>query len=65
MSHRGAPLAGWHYDHVQQVALTLDGRRVVDIVAADPSANSVSDLDGDEGASEDWSYDFCPDNPVA
>jgi hypothetical protein len=59
----GPALPGWHYDHVQQLALAPDGRRVVDIVAADPSADSVSDLDGDEGKSEDWSHDFCPDNP--
>lgn len=32
-------------------------------MAADPSADSVSDLDGDEGKSEDWRYDFCPDDP--
>jgi hypothetical protein len=59
----GARLSGWHYDHYQQVAVTGDGRRVGEIVAADPTANSVSDLDGDEGKSEDWTYDFCPDRP--
>lgn len=63
MARGGALLTGWHYDHTEQLALTLDGRRVVDLVAAEPSAKSVSDLDGDEGKSEDWSYDFCPDNP--
>jgi hypothetical protein len=64
IGHRGAPLAGWRYDHAEQLALVPDGRRVVDLVAgSDPSADSVSDLDGDEGKSEDWSYDFCPDHP--
>ncbi|MDQ2707565.1 MAG: hypothetical protein M3Z25_07980 [Actinomycetota bacterium] len=61
MTGGGARLGAWRYDHVQQVALTLDGQRVIDLV--DASAKSVSDLDGDEGKSEDWSYDFCPDNP--
>lgn len=63
MAYCGARLEGWCYDHTQQLALILDGRRVLDIVVADPSADSVTDLDGDEGKSEDWSYDFCPDNP--
>ena len=27
------------------------------------SADSATDLDGDEGKSEDWTYDFCPDEP--
>jgi hypothetical protein len=63
MGQRGTHLMGWRYDHTQQLALAVDGRRVVDLVAAEPTANSVSDLDGDEGKSEDWSYDFCPDNP--
>jgi hypothetical protein len=59
----GVRLSGWHYDHHQQVAVTATGQRVGDIIAADPSADSVSDLDGDEGKSEDWSYDYCPDYP--
>lgn len=33
------------------------------LVAGDPTANSVSNNDGDEGPSEDWSYDFAPDQP--
>jgi hypothetical protein len=59
----GVRLSGCRYDHDRQVAVTADGRRVSEIVAADPTANSVSDLDGDEGKSEDWTYDFCPDQP--
>lgn len=46
---RGARLGTWRYDHDRQVALTVDGRLVVETVAADPSADSMSDLDGDEG----------------
>jgi hypothetical protein len=59
----GAPVHAWHYDHDLQLALTLDGRPITEIIASDPSANSVTDLDGDEGKSEDWTYDFCPDDP--
>ena len=58
---RSARLGAWRYDHGRQVAFNVDGRLVMEIIAADPSADSVSDLDGDEGKSEDWSYDFCPD----
>lgn len=59
----GVRINTWRYDHDRQVALLADGRRLTDVVAADPSADSVSDLDGDEGKSEDWQYDFCPDEP--
>jgi hypothetical protein len=61
----GVRIGDWRYDHVLQVALLADGRRLADAMAADPSADSVSDLDGDEGKSEDWQYDFCPDEPGA
>ncbi|MCA1695480.1 MAG: hypothetical protein LC749_12530 [Actinobacteria bacterium] len=61
MSGRGARLGAWRYDHNRQIAVTLDGRPIMEIAAADPSATSTSDLDGDEGKSEDWTYDFCPD----
>ncbi|MGQ0480415.1 MAG: putative ATP-grasp-modified RiPP [Pseudonocardia sp.] len=57
------PLTGWRYDHDRQIAVAADGRPLTDVLAADATANSVSDLDGDEGRSEDWSYDFCPDQP--
>jgi hypothetical protein len=30
---------------------------------AEPTAHSVSDYDGDEGKSEDWKYDYVPDDP--
>lgn len=61
MDRGGTRLGAWRYDHDRQLALTLDGRLITEIVAADPSAASVSDLDGDEGKSEDWKYDFCLD----
>jgi hypothetical protein len=54
---------GWRYDHDRQLALTLDGHLITEIIAADPTADTVTDLDGDEGKSEDWKYDFCPDSP--
>ncbi len=59
---RGTPPVAWRYDHDRQLALTVDGRLMLEIIAADPSADSVTDLDGDEGKSEDWKYDFCPDD---
>lgn len=61
MDSGGARLGAWRYDHDRQVAVTLDGRLMMDVVAATPTAESATDLDGDEGKSEDWTYDFCPD----
>jgi hypothetical protein len=57
----GARLGTWRCDHDRQIGVTLDGRLVTEVVAADPTADSATDLDGDEGKSEDWTYDFCPD----
>lgn len=54
----GLPPQG-SYDPVAQVSLGVDGMPV----NAQPTANSVSDSDGDEGKSEDWTYDAVPDNP--
>jgi hypothetical protein len=56
----GIRVHGWGYDHDQQVAVGPDGLRVTGLV--DATANSVTNLDGDEGTSEDWTYDFCPDD---
>jgi hypothetical protein len=50
----------WAYDHERQVATDGNGQLLID---GDPSAKSVSNNDGDEGPSEDWSYDFAPDDP--
>jgi len=63
MSGGGARPGAWRYDHDRQLAVTVDGRLMMEIVAGDPSADSNTDLDGDEGKSEDWTYDFCPDDP--
>ncbi|MCP2255165.1 putative ATP-grasp target RiPP [Prauserella aidingensis] len=49
------------YDPIRQVAVTREGVPVL----AEPTANSVSSNDGDEGPSEDWTYDFTPDNPYS
>lgn len=51
----------WRYDPVRQIAVTPEGRPLTEIV--DASADSVSNLDGDEGPNEDWKYDFHPDSP--
>lgn len=55
-------LPAWRYDHERQIAVDLDGIGINEL-RMDPSANSVTNLDGDEGASEDWTYDFAPDAP--
>lgn len=60
-----ARIGGWRYDHDRQIALASDGRAMTEVLAGQATANSVSDLDGDEGRTEDWSYDFCPDTPVS
>lgn len=51
------------YCHQQQLAVDKNGRALILTGMADPSADSVTDGDGDEGRSEDWTYDFVPDNP--
>lgn len=51
------------YSHEQQLAVDAEDRPLIVTGMADPSANSVTDGDGDEGRSEDWTYDFVPDNP--
>lgn len=58
--HQSTP--AWYYDHEQQVAVDLDGIAVFGL-RMDPSADSVTSLDGDEGASEDWRHDFAGDQP--
>jgi hypothetical protein len=61
MSGGGIRLGPWYYDHERQRSFASDGHPVTEIV--DASAESVSNNDGDEGPSEDWKYDFCPDHP--
>lgn len=55
---------GIRYDHVRQVAVTCDGTALSEVII-DATANSVSNLDGDEGPSEDWTYDYVGDDPGA
>jgi putative ATP-grasp target RiPP len=59
---QGDPVrTAFHYDHTTQTAIDGTGRT---LVAAEPTANKVSSSDGDEGPSEDFTYDFCPDCPA-
>lgn len=59
--HKGDPVrASYHYDHDAQVAVNSRG---LPLLAADPTVDKVSSFDGDEGPSEDFRYDFCPDSP--
>lgn len=60
---KGRPTPVFGYSHEQQLAVGEDGRPLIGTRMADPSADSVSDNDGDEGRSEDWKYDFVPDYP--
>lgn len=48
------------YDHDRRIAVDSAGRTLTRIA---PTANSVTNGDGDEGPSEDWTYDFAPDQP--
>jgi putative ATP-grasp target RiPP len=57
---RGSDTAPWRYDHLRQVAVDAAG---APLTVAAPTARSVTSGDGDEGPSEDWSYDYCPDEP--
>lgn len=58
---QGDPIReSFHYDDDQQVAIDHQGRRLT-VEAA--TANKVTSGDGDEGPSEDFTYDFCPDSP--
>jgi len=59
----GRAVPAFEYSHEQQVAVDERGRPLIITGMADPSADSVTDGDGDEGRSEDWTYDFVPDNP--
>lgn len=59
----GRAMPDFVYSHQQQVAVNADGRPLILTGMAEPTADSVTDGDGDEGRSEDWTYDFVPDNP--
>jgi putative ATP-grasp target RiPP len=55
-------LDGVRYDHTRQVAVIGDGTPLSEVIV-DATADSVSNLDGDEGPSEDWKYDYIGDEP--
>jgi putative ATP-grasp target RiPP len=60
---QGDPIRdAFSYDHVRQVAVDRKGRLLVN---AAPTAEKQSNNDGDEGPSEDWKNDFCPDSPYS
>lgn len=49
------------YDHDRQIAIDGKGRTLPMAATAVKDTNN----DGDEGPSEDYSYDFCPDSPYS
>jgi hypothetical protein len=58
--HQGDPVREvFFYSHEEQVAVDAEGRYLM-VEAA--TANKVTNCDGDEGPSEDFTYDFCPDS---
>lgn len=52
-------LPNWTYDHQQQKAVDSAGRPLIGLpVAGDPSADTTSTTDGEDGpSSEDWDND--------
>lgn len=60
---QGDPVrAVFSYDHGRRLAVDARGRMLVN---ADPTAETETNNDGDEGPSEDWKNDFCPDSPYS
>lgn len=57
----GRRITGWRYDHDWQVAVDGDGTPLNETRMGQPTANKVTSNDGDEGPSEDFTYDFAPD----
>ncbi|APU12772.1 putative ATP-grasp-modified RiPP [Actinoalloteichus fjordicus] len=49
------------YDHRSQMSVDASGRPLIE--AGPPTVKNKTNLDGDEGPSEDFSYDFVPDEP--
>lgn len=50
------------YDHARQIAVNREG---VPLTITDATAKKDTNKDGDEGPSEDFTYDYCPDHPAA
>lgn len=51
----------FRFDHRAQVAVDGAGRPLIE--AGPPTVKNKTNNDGDEGPSEDFSYDFIPDEP--
>lgn len=49
------------YDHSRQIAVNRVG---VPLTVVDATAKKDTNNDGDEGPSEDFTYDYCPDSPA-
>ena len=61
--HQGNPVhEAFTYDHDLQIAVSQTG---VPLTITAATANKVTNNDGDEGPSEDFTYDYCPDSPFA
>ncbi|MGH4015225.1 MAG: putative ATP-grasp-modified RiPP [Pseudonocardiaceae bacterium] len=65
LSGTGQQITTWRYDHERQVAVDGDGTPLNDTRMSQPTANKVTSNDGDEGPSEDFTYDFAPDAPFS
>lgn len=61
----GQRITRWRYDHELQVAVNDDGTPLNETRMGPPTANKVTSNDGDEGPSEDFTYDFAPDTPFS
>ncbi len=63
----GAVVPQVRYDAAQQVAVDSSGQPwVANPIAGDPSADTTSTVDGEDGpSSEDWNNDYWPDNEPA
>lgn len=59
MAGAGRVLPDWTYDEQQQKAVDSAGRPLIELpVAGDPSADTTSTTDGEDGpSSEDWDND--------
>jgi hypothetical protein len=55
----GRGLPRWTYDDERQLAVTvIGGCALIDLVSGDPTANTTSATDGEDGpSSEDWDND--------
>lgn len=49
------------YDHDLQQSIDAAGRPLIE--AGPPTVKNKTSNDGDEGPSDDYSYDYCPDEP--